>query len=85
MAHICAYIEGTNKGDRDMSGTYATATNEMGQMIDFEAAANLMDDDIREDLHSQGIDDPTEFLRAYAERHEEAFGEPFAPWSGGAW
>lgn len=63
-----------------------TATDINGNTIDFEAAANLMDDDIREALHSDGTDrTPTAFLAAYAIRHEEKFGEEFAPYAGGAW
>lgn len=61
------------------------ATDVNGKAIDFEAAVNLMDDGIREELHAEGIDDPQEFLERYAEAHEQAFGEGFAPYVGGAW
>lgn len=56
-----------------------------GRAIDFEAAVNLMDDGLREELHAEGIDDPQEFLERYAEAHERMFGEGFAPYVGGAW
>lgn len=61
------------------------ATDINGKAIDFEAAVNLMDDGIREELHAEGIDDPQEFLERYAEAHELEFGEGFAPYVGGAW
>lgn len=61
------------------------ATNSTGQTIDLDAAAQIMDNDIRETLAAEGIDDPTEFLRRYAEAHKAKFGEEFAPYAGGAW
>ena len=56
-----------------------------GTEIDFDAAVNLMDDEIRERLHDRGIEAEQEFLKAYAAEHEAAFGEEFAPWVGGNW
>lgn len=56
-----------------------------GRAIDFEAAVNLMDDGLREELHAEGIDDPQEFLERYAQAHEDTFGEGFAPYVGGEW
>lgn len=50
-----------------------------GQQIEFEAAVNLMDDEIRERLHSE-IDpcSDQDFLDAYVEAHSTAFdGEEF--------
>jgi hypothetical protein len=50
-----------------------------GRQVDFDAAVNLMDDEIREDLHST-LDDPSNeqaFVDAYADRHETKFGEQF--------
>ena len=46
---------------------------------DFAACVNLMDDDIREDLHMEmaGECNEQEFLDAYCERHLEKFGEEF--------
>lgn len=46
---------------------------------DFDACVNLMDDDIREDLHMEmaGECNEQEFLDAYCERHLEKFGEEF--------
>ena len=65
---------------------YVTDAN--GNRIDFAAAANLMDDDLREEIHSNyapGYDNEQAFLEEYARRHEEKFGEAFAPYSGEAW
>lgn len=50
-------------------------TNQYGVTIDFEAAVNLMDDELREALHAKGIDTEQEFFDAYAEAHEAKFGE----------
>ena len=49
-----------------------------GRAVDFDAAANLMDDDIREALNSSiGGCSPQEFIDAYAAAHEAKFGEDF--------
>lgn len=45
--------------------------------VDFDACVNLMDDDIREELHLEGFETEQEFLDAYVERHAEKFGEEF--------
>ena len=44
----------------------------------YEAAVNLMDDEIREELHNEMAPcTDLEFLEAYMERHEEKYGEEF--------
>ena len=44
----------------------------------FDAAVQLMDDDIREELHNElSPCTDEEFLTAYMERHEEKYGVPF--------
>lgn len=48
-----------------------------GTAVDFDVAVNLMDDDIREEIHARGITDKQAFVDAYAERHAEKFGETF--------
>lgn len=49
-----------------------------GSEIDFAAAVNLMDDEIREELHAELAPcDDQEFLDAYVERHAEKYGEEF--------
>ena len=54
--------------------------------VDFEAAVNMMDDDLREELHAELAPcTEQEFFKTYAARHAEKFGEDFAPYVGGAW
>jgi len=44
----------------------------------YNAAVELMDDEIREDLHNSGEFDTEEaFLVAYMEAHETKYGKPF--------
>lgn len=69
-------------GDAEFIGTVTTSdmpivtvADANDREVDFEAAVNTMDDEIREDLHSLGIEDPQEFFDAYAEKHEEKHGE----------
>lgn len=46
--------------------------------IDFDAAVMLMDDEIREDIHSKLAPcTDQEFIDAYASAHEEKYGEEF--------
>lgn len=49
--------------------------NASGVEIDFNASLQLMDDDIREDLHREGYENEQEFFAAYEKAHEEKFGE----------
>lgn len=48
-----------------------------GNEVFFEACVELMDDEIREELHAEGIEDEQKFLDAYCDRHFEKFGEEF--------
>lgn len=50
-----------------------------GNLVDFDACVNLMDDDILEDLHCDYAGSLTEqeFLDAYIERHVAEFNEEF--------
>lgn len=48
-----------------------------GKAWDFDAAVNLMDNDIREDLHARGIEDKSTFLWEYIKAHREKFDEDF--------
>lgn len=53
---------------------------------DYDAAVNLMDEELREELHrSMSHSTPQEFIERYAEKHHEKFGDGFAPYEGGAW
>lgn len=49
-----------------------------GCEVDFAACVNLMDDDIREALHAEGIDTEQEFIDRYIEEHAKKYnGEVF--------
>jgi hypothetical protein len=49
-----------------------------GNKIDLETLAELMDDDIREQLHSELAPcSPEEFLEAYSDAHRAKFAEEF--------
>lgn len=54
-----------------------------GKSVDFDAAANLMDDELREHLNSTAAynqDDPSSyqnFVNSYCTAHAEKFGEDF--------
>lgn len=54
--------------------------NEAGTEIDYDAAVNLMDDDLRERIHSElAPSTESEFFQAYCAAHREKFGEEFEP------
>lgn len=47
-------------------------------MVDFDAAVQLMDDEIRQELHQELVPCTNqEFINAYIQRHRERFGEEF--------
>ena len=49
-----------------------------GNLVDFDAAVNMMDDEIREKLHNELAPCTNqEFMDAYAEAHEAKFNERF--------
>jgi len=48
-----------------------------GDFVSLDSAVSLMDDDIREDLHAEGITDPQEFVNRYCERHRQKYNENF--------
>ena len=62
-----------------------TVMNSDGHEVDFDAAVNMMDDEIREELHRQGIDDPQEFFSAHADAYREKYDEDWAPDTGMVW
>lgn len=52
--------------------------NEYDKKIDFDAAQNLMDEEISEELHSEHwFETNQEFFDAYCEKHLEKYGEEF--------
>jgi hypothetical protein len=52
-----------------------------GERVDFDAAVNLMDDEIREAVHAVHADlapcTDQEFIDEYVKRHEAKYGETF--------
>lgn len=48
-----------------------------GYEYDFDSVVNLMDDEIREALHAESIEDPQQFVDEYVEAHEAKYGETF--------
>lgn len=65
-----------------------TVKDTKGKAIDFDAAVNLMDDAIREEIVATHDfdDDPQGFFKEYARRHAIRFnGEDFEPYFGGTW
>jgi len=56
----------------------STVMNQNGQEIVFEAAVNLMDDEIREKLHMELAPcTDQEFFTAYEKAHSQKYGEKF--------
>ena len=61
---------------KELKMKYSKVINEYGKEIDFDAAVNLMDDDIREQLHDELAPcTPQVFFDAYVSAHEKKFGE----------
>lgn len=57
-----------------------------GNIQDYDAAVNLMDDELREEIHAELAPCTNqEFIEEYARRHKEKYNEDFAPWVGGSW
>lgn len=49
-----------------------------GYEVSFEACVNMMDDEIREFLHEEGIETEQEFIDRYVEEHAKKYnGEKF--------
>ena len=49
-----------------------------GEMVDFDAAVNLMDDEIRETVHADIAPcTDQDFMDEYVKRHEAKYGETF--------
>ena len=50
-------------------------TNGNGEVLDFDAAVMLMDDDIREELNKQDFQSEQDFFTAYENAHAGKYGE----------
>lgn len=83
---IGAFVEFCEKGYVTDEGGHPFFVGEDGCVHDYDAAVNLMDEELREELlRTMSNSTPQEFIKAYAEKHKEKFGEGFAPYDGGAW
>lgn len=49
--------------------------NRAGTAIDFDSSVQLMNDDIREQIHAEGHDTEQAFFTRYEEEHERQTGE----------
>ena len=59
-----------------MKNNNSTVINKNGTSVDFDAAVNLMDDEIRETMaNRQDWDSDQEFFSADETEHERVFGE----------
>lgn len=87
-ADMTTFTQITSTHSHTMEDTMRTITNAAGTEIDFDAAVQLMDDDIREAIHF-GDGDPTgsndrpgseqQFFEWYSRLHAEKFGVEFEP------
>lgn len=60
--------------------------DEQGNYVDFDAAMNIADKDLCEQLHETLAPcTEQEFFDEYAKAHEKKYGELFVPYVGGAW
>jgi hypothetical protein len=66
--------------EKDQKMKYSKVINEYGKEIDFDAAVNIMDDDLREQLNNELAPCTNQkFFEAYAKAHLEKFDEEFEP------
>lgn len=81
------YILVTAIGEIERKETEMSVKDYYGNDVNFEAAVELMDKDICEQLHDQMAPcTEQEFFDAYAKAHAEKFdGEEFAPYYNLAW
>jgi len=56
-----------------------TIVNEYGYEMDYDAAVNMMDDDLREAIHNSITESmtPQQFFNAYCKAHLDKYGEVF--------
>lgn len=66
-----------------LEDTDGKAQDYHGDLIDFAAARNLMDEEICETI--EDTEDASDFIMQYAALHEKKHGEKFAPYHGLAW
>ncbi len=72
------YNKGVRKTHTERRKTMKYVIDQNGNNIDYEAAVNLMDNEIREELHREMAPcTEQEFYDAYCKRHEETYHEEF--------
>lgn len=64
---------------KDQRGEHNPVLSSSLRPVDFDSAVELMDDEIREDLHAEGVDTEQMFFDMYCQRHFEKYGEEFEP------
>lgn len=75
-----SWVYGDCGGDGDVVYRPDCVTNSYGVLIRYDIAVNLMDDDIREELHAELAPcTDQEFFDAYSKAHAERFGEEWIP------
>lgn len=73
-----AYVEKLIIKELERNRKMRNVTNEYGVEINFDVAVSLMDDEIREDVHSDLAPcTEQEFFDAYCKKHEAKYGEEF--------
>jgi len=73
---IQAYLK--NLIRQDMKGARTMTAQEIIENGSYDAAVELIDDEIREELNAELAPcTELEFLEAYMAKHEEKFGQPF--------
>ena len=83
---IGAFVEFCEKGYVTDDEGHPLFVDAQDDVRDFDAACNLMDGELREELHrTMCHSTPQEFIEAYAKRHQKKFGEGFVPYEGGNW
>lgn len=70
--------DGAPEGDYDeIADLTDLDADEIAILSSWDAAAELMDDEIREAIHADGITNMVDFLRAYRKAHADKYGEDF--------
>lgn len=74
----CIWAKGYRKesfGCVELEDKRVKVINAAGREIDFEAAVQMMDDEIRERLHAEGYETEQAFFAAYEAAHLAKYGE----------
>lgn len=72
---IATAIDRMYREEMKNMNTKTTVINSNGKAIDYNAAVNMMDDDIRERLHMKDWESAQDFFAAYEQAHANKFKE----------